>query len=232
MIDGRQGNGMRMTRALVAALAASLMLIVVPNAYAAPAVSIQVKRVINFGKSTRLAGTVKGVSPKSGVRVQIQEKLYPYDGTFDTVANTRTNSAGKFARRVSPDRNSLYRVRLTDGSAVSRSKPVYVNGLGLTFVNDKTATVKVRMTFEFSTNLSTSPFSGLPLRWYYKGKSTGNRFRRIKSTTTRRVRAGMVGGSTKFKAPKEKFTVAWCFRPKKRGDVGIGDPKKSFKRCP
>src|SRR5215210_5395938 len=98
MIEGRQGNGMRMIRALVAALAASLMLVVVPNASAAPAVSIQVKRVIDFGKTARLAGTVKGVSPKSGVRVQIQEKLYPYDKPYETVITTKTNSEGKFAR--------------------------------------------------------------------------------------------------------------------------------------
>ena len=231
MIDGRQGNGMRMTRALVAALAASLMLIVVPNASAAPGVSFSVKRVINFGKSTRLAGTVTGVTPRSGVRVEIQEKLYPYKGAFETVSTAKTNSAGRFARRVSPDYNSRYRVRIADGSAVSRSKPVYVNGLGLTFVNDKTSPIKVRMTFEFSPNLSTSPFTGRRLRWYYKGKSTGNRFKRIKTTRTRRLRAGKIGGSTKFTAPKERFTVAWCFQPSKRGDVGIGDPKKSFKRC-
>ena len=232
MTDGKRRKGMRMTRALGAAVAASLMLIVVPNASAAPAVSIQVKRVIDFGKTARVAGAVKGVSPKSGVRVEIQEKLYPYDGTFDTVVTTKTNSAGKFARRVSPDRNSRYRVRIADGSAVSRSKPVYVNGIGLTFVNSKKPTIKVRMTFEFSPLLSTAPFSGLKLRWYYKGKSTKNRFRRIKTSKTKRIRAGKIGGSTKFTAPKERFTVAWCFRPHKHGDVGIGDPKKSFLPCP
>jgi hypothetical protein len=221
-----------MTRALGAALAASLMLVVVPNAYAAPKVTVNVKRTINFGKSARLSGGISGVSPKSGVSVQLQERFYPYKTSFDTIRSQKTNSSGRFAFKVRPDRNAQYRVRIADGSAVSRRAPVYVNGIGLTFVNDKKPTIRVRMTFEFSPNLSTSPFSGLPLRWYYKGKSTGNRFKRIKTTTTRRLRAGQIGGSMKFTARKEKFTVAWCFRPKKHGDVGIGDPKRSFKACP
>jgi hypothetical protein len=223
---------MRTTRAMGAALAAALMLVVVPSASAAPKVSINVKRTINFGKSARLTGAVSGVSPKSGVRVQIQETFYPYTRPYETIATKTTNSAGRFAARVRPDRNARYRVRIADGSALSRRAPVFVNGIGLTFVDDKTATIKVKMTFEFSPNLSTSPFSGLPLRWYYKGKSTGNRFKRFKTTKTRRLRAGKIGGSMKFKAPKEKFTIAWCFRPKKHGDVGIGDPRRSFKRCP
>jgi hypothetical protein len=232
MTAARQGNGMNITRAFGAALAASLLLIAVPNASAAPRVSIKVKRTINFGKSTKLTGAVAGVSPSSGVTVQLQEKLYPYKRAFETIRTQKTKSGGKFAFRADPDRNSRYRVRIADGSAVSGQKPVYVNGIGLTFVDARKPTIKVKMSFEFSPLLSTKPFSGLALRWYYKGKSTNKRFRRIKTTRTRRIRAGKIGGSMKFKAPKEKFTVAWCFRPHKHGDVGIGDPKKSFKACP
>jgi hypothetical protein len=225
-----------MTRALGAALAASLLLVVVPDASAAPRVSVSVKRTINFGKTAKLTGAVSGVSPKSGVSVEIQERFYPYKSTFETIGTKTTNSAGRFAQRVSPDRNAQYRVRIADGSAVSRRAPVYVNGIGLTFFKTHGKSITARMTFEFSPNLATGPFSGLKLRWYYKGKSTGNRFKRTKTTRTKRLRAGKIGGSMKYKLPaataNQKFTIAWCFRPHKHGDVGIGDPKRSFKACP
>jgi hypothetical protein len=229
---------MRIARALGAALAASLLLVVVPSASAAPRVSVKVKRVIDFGKSTKLTGAVAGVSPKSGVRVQLQEKFYPYDTAFERVSTKSTNSAGKFAFTVSPDRNARYRVRISDGSAVSRQVPVFVNGIPLTFITTRkgSSTIKARMTFEFSPLLSTAPFSNLALRWYYKPTVKGQKFRRVKTTKTRRVRDGKIGGKMSYKLPakfaNKKFTIAWCFRPKQHGDVGIGDPRTSFKPCP
>ncbi|MEA2438643.1 MAG: hypothetical protein QOH76_67 [Thermoleophilaceae bacterium] len=228
---------MNMTRAFGAALAASLLLIAVPSASAAPRISVQVKRTINFGGSAKLTGTLAGLVKNSGVRVQLQERLYPYNGPFETVASKNTGAKGRFAFRVSPDRNSRYRVRAATGSPTSRQAPVYVNGIPLTFIKTKkgSSTITARMTFEFSPLLSTTPFTNLKLRWYYKPKSSKS-FRRVKTTRTKRVRAGKIGGSMKYKLPaataNQKFTIAWCFRPHKHGDVGIGDPKRSFKACP
>jgi hypothetical protein len=90
------------------------------------------------------------------------------------------------------------------------------------------------MTFRFSRLLSTAPFSGLALHWYYK-PSSSKQFRRVRTTRTHRLAAGKIGGKMTYKIPKkfarQKFTLAWCFRPHRHGDVGIGDPRTSFKAC-
>jgi hypothetical protein len=215
-------------------LAAVLMLVVVPSASAAPRIAIHAKRVINFGKSTKVTGRLAGVTPRAAVRVDLQVKFYPYSDTFRTVASRKTDSTGGFTFTARPDRNARYRVRARSGSPTSRQIPIFVNAIPLTFIKVKGATVMARMTFTFSRKLDTSMFTGRALHWYFKPKSSKT-FRRVRTNQTHRIRAGSVGGSLSYKIPKknakEKFTIAWCFRPSRSGDVGIGDPKKSFKRC-
>jgi hypothetical protein len=219
----------------VAALALSLV-VAVPSASAAPRISLAAaKRSINFGKSTQVRGRLAGVAQRGNIRIALQVKPFPYTSAFRTVATRRTDAAGRFAFTVKPDRNSRYRAQAASGSPTSGQVPVFVNGISLTFIKTKGAIVNARMTFSFSRKLSTAAFSGLALHWYYK-PSSSKRFRRVRTNRTHRVRAGRIGGSMRYKIPKstsrQKFTIAWCFRPHRRGDVGIGDPRTSFKACP
>jgi hypothetical protein len=228
MIGRRQGNW------IGAAVAVVVVLVAVAPASAAPRISIHAKRVISFGKSTKVTGRLAGVTPNDGVRVDLQVKFYPYTDTFRTIASRKTDSTGGFSFTAKPDRNARYRVQARSGSPASAQVPIFVNAVPLTFITVKGATVMARMTFTFSPKLATSMFSGRALHWYFKPKSSKT-FRRVRTNQTHRVRSGQVGGSLSYKIPKknarEKFTIAWCFRPSKTGDVGIGDPKKSFKRC-
>jgi hypothetical protein len=207
----------------------------VPTASAAPRISLGAKRSINFGKSTQVKGRLAGVAQTANVQIELQVKRFPYTEAFQPVATRKTDSAGRFAFTVKPDRNSRYRAQAAGGSPTSGQVPVFVNGIPLTFIKTKGAVVNARMTFTFSPMLATGPFSGLALHWYYK-PSSSKRFRRVRTNRTHRVRAGQIGGSMRYTIPKatarQKFTIAWCFRPKQHGDVGIGDPKTSFKACP
>jgi hypothetical protein len=234
MIDRTQGNRIGRGRALAGMAAAALLLVVVPAASAAPRISIRAKRVINFGQTTKVTGRLAGVADPAGVRIDLQEKLYPYTGAFRTVATRRTDATGAYSFSPKTDRNARYRVMVRGGSPTSGQAPVYVNGIPLTFISVHGARVNARMTFTFSRNLATSMFSNLSLHWYYKAKSQKS-FRRVRTTLTHRVRAGRIGGSMTYTIPKstakQKFTIAWCFRPHNHGDVGIGDPAKSFKAC-
>jgi hypothetical protein len=222
-------------RTCVAAVAAIFVLAAIPaTASAAPRISVKVKRVITFGQSAKVTGSLAGVTPHAGVKVELQVKPFPYTKAFKTVATRRTDAAGRFAFTAKPDRNSRYRAQVAGGSPTSKQVPVFVNGIPLTFIKVKGATVNARMTFQFSPLLSTAPFSGLALHWYYK-PSSSKQFRRVRTTTTHRLGAGKVGGSMTYKIPKKlarkKFTLAWCFRPHRHGDVGIGDPRSSFRAC-
>jgi hypothetical protein len=235
MIDHAQGDGMGFIKTCLAAAVAVLVLVTIPaTASAAPRISIKVKRVVTLGQSAKLTGRLAGVTPHTGVKIELQVKPFPYTHVFKTVATRRTDSAGRFAFKVKPDRNSRYRAQVTGGSPRSKQVPLFVNGIPRTFITVKGATVHARMTFRFSRLLSTAPFSGLALRWYYK-PSSSKLFRRVRTTRTHRVAAGKVGGSMTYKLPKKlsrkKFTLAWCFRPHRHGDVGIGDPRTSFRRC-
>jgi hypothetical protein len=45
----------------------------------------------------------------------------------------------------------------------------------------------------------------------------------------------VIGGNLNYTYPnsvgKKKYFVAWCFQPKQKGDVGVGQPGKAFKKC-
>lgn len=235
MIDRGQGDGMGFIgRGLAAVVAVSVLAAIPATASAAPRITIKVKRVVKLGQSAKLTGRLAGVTPHSGVKIELQAKPFPYTKVFKTVATRKTNAAGRFAFTVKPHLNSRYRAQVTGGSPTSNQVPIFVDGIPLTFITVKGATVHARMTFRFSRLLSTAPFSGLALHWYYK-PSSSKQFRRVRTTRTHRLAAGKIGGKMTYKIPKkfarQKFTLAWCFRPHRHGDVGIGDPRTSFKAC-
>jgi hypothetical protein len=226
---------MRLIRWCVAVAVAAFVLVAIPvTASAAPRIAIKVKRVVKLGQSAQLTGRLAGVTPHAKVKIELQVKPFPYTKVFKTVATRRTDAAGRFAFRVKPDRNSRYRAQVAGGSPTSNQVPLFVNGIPLTFITVKGATVHARMTFQFSRLLSTAPFSGLALHWYYK-PSSSKLFHRVRTTRTRRVSGGKVGGSMTYKIPKKlsrkKFTISWCFRPHHHGDVGVGDPRTAFRAC-
>jgi hypothetical protein len=234
MIDRGQGDEMGFMRCLAAAAAVCVLAVLPATASAAPGMAIKVKRVVTLGQSAQLTGRLTGVTPRAGVKIELQVKPFPYTQAFKTVATRSTDAAGRFAFTAKPDRNSRYRAQVAGGSPTSNQVPMFVNGIPLTFITVKGVSVKARMTFRFSPVLSTDPFSGLALHWYYK-PSSSKQFRRVRTTRTHRLAAGKIGGATTYTIPKQfarqKFTLAWCFRPHRHGDVGIGDPRTSFRAC-
>ena len=226
---------MKLFRACVVAGAASL-LIGVPAASAATTVTIKPKkREILFGKSTRITGHLGGVSPNSGQKIRLESKPYPYTGAFQSVSSKNTDSNGNYSFTVSPDRNTHYRAVVVSDGTASGQKAIYVDGVTKWKLKFKkgSRTIRVSFTFNFSPQLQTSLFVGVPLRWYFK--VSGGKFHRVKTTKTKRLAEGSIGGNLKYTYPnsvgKRKYTVSWCFRPKKSGDVGVGVPGKAFKKC-
>ena len=223
---------MRLIRACVIAGAASL-LIGVPTASAAPALTIKPKnRVILYGgKSTKITGRLTGASA-SGARIELQRNPYPYKG-FVHQATKSPSSNGSYSFTVKPDRNTAYRAVLVNTSTKSGARFVYVNGVTKWKNKPKGRTIHLSFTFTFSPQVATSLFSGVPLRWYFK--TQGGKFHRVRTNKTKRLAEGVIGGSLNYTYPnsvgKKKYFVAWCFQPKQKGDVGVGQPGKAFKKC-
>jgi hypothetical protein len=228
---------MRLIQACVIAGAASL-LVGVPAASAAPALSIKPKkREILFGKSTRITGHLGGTSP-SGKRIELQKNPYPYNG-FQHLATKSPDSNGNYSFSVRPDRNTRYRAVLVGTSSKSGQRAIYVDGVGtLTVRTSKSNHAIAKMTFSFSPQLDTNLFVGVALHWYLRidRKGASKKFHRIRTNKTRRLAEGKIGGSLNYKLPssvgKSKYTIKYCFQPKKKGDVGVGVPGKAFKKCP
>lgn len=219
----------------VAALAVLLLAGVPASAWAAT-ITASGPPEINFGKPAIVKGDLTGHVVDSGVQVELQVTPFPYTAAFKTIATKTTDASGRFSFSTRPDFNSRYRVIATDGTATSNTVKVFVNGLDTTKVRRKGATAFATMTFRFSPKLSTNPFSGRPLIWYYKPASAG-KFRRVATTTTRRVGAGKIGGSLTYMMPsktsRQPFTISWCFKlPAPHKDVGVGNPATSFRSCP
>lgn len=229
---------MKLVRACVVVGAASL-LIGVPAASAAPSVSIHVKkREILFGKSTKITGHVGGVAPNSGQQVKLYSNPYPYKG-FHYESSRKTNSHGNYSFTTGPDRNTLFMVQLIQSkkaTASSAKRFIYVDGVTKWKLKFKkgSRTIRVSFVYSFSPQLNTSLFVGVPLRWYFK-TSSQKKYHRVATNKTKRVAAGSIGGNLKYTYPnsvgKQKYTVSWCFQPKKKGDIGVGVPGKAFKKC-
>jgi hypothetical protein len=229
---------MRLIRACVIAGAASL-LIGVPAAAAAPTLTIKPKNraILYGGKSTRIVGHLGNTTPNAGQKIRLQSKPYPYTAAFKNGPAKNTDANGNYSFTVKPDRNTRYRVLLvSDPTITSGERAVYVNGVTKWKLKFKkgSRTIKVSFTFTFSPQLDTSLFSGVPLRWYFKVQ--GQKAHRVKTTKTKRVAEGSVGGNLTYTYPnsvgKRKYTVSWCFQPKQSGDVGVGVPGQAFKKCP
>jgi hypothetical protein len=227
---------MRLIRACVMAGAASLV-VAVPAASAA-SISIKPKnRVILYGgKSTKIVGHLSS-SPNAGQKVRLESKPYPYTADFKKVSAKNTDSSGNYSFTVKPDRNTRYRVLLvSDPTTTSGQRAIYVNGVTKWKLKFKkgSRTIRVSFSYTFSPQLDTSIFTGVPLRWYFKAQ--GQKRKHVRTTSTKRLAQGVIGGSLKYTYPnsvgKRKFTVSWCFRPKQSGDVGVGVPGKAFTKCP
>jgi hypothetical protein len=223
-------------RACVIAGAASLV-VGVPAASAAT-LSIKPKnRVILYGgKSTKIVGHLSGVSPNANQRIRLESKPYPYTAAFRKLSAKNTDSSGNYSFTVKPDRNTRYRVLLVSDGSTSGQRAIYVNGLTKWKLKFKkgSRTIRVSFNYSFSPQLDTSVFTGVPLRWYFKAQ--GQKRKRVRTTKTKRLAEGVIGGNLKYTYPnsvgKRKFTVSWCFQPKQKGDVGVGVPGKAFKKCP
>jgi hypothetical protein len=227
------GKGMKLFRACVVAGAASL-LIGVPAASAAVSIHPQ-KREILYGKSTKITGHL-GTAPNKGQRIRLESRPYPYTGAFKPVSRKNTDSNGNYSFTVRPDRNTRYRAVVVSTGETTAQRAVYVDGVTKWKLKFKkgSRTIHVSFVYSFSPQLGTSLFAGVPLRWYFKVQ--GSKAHRVRTTKTKRVAEGSVGGNLKYTYPnsvgKRKYTVSWCFQPKKKGDVGVGVPGKAFKKCP
>src|SRR3954447_24942318 len=187
---------MRLIRACVIAGAASL-LIGVPAASAAPTLSIKVKNrtILYGGKSTKVVGHLGGASPQ---KVELQSKPYPYTNAFKHLSTKRTDSNGNYSFTVKPDRNTRYRVALaSDPTTTSGERAIYVNGVTKWKLKFKkgSRTIRVSFNFNFSPQLDTSLFTGVPIRWYFKVQ--GQKAHRVKTTKSKRLAEGSIGGNLK-----------------------------------
>ena len=106
-------------------------------------------RVVRFGRSTTISGTLTGPN-SAGATVTLEENPAPYTGVFKSTGLTATTDAtGKYSIVVSPPRNTKYRVSTGSGNNKTTSGEVTVRvrvrvTLG---ISDRTPAIGQRVRF-------------------------------------------------------------------------------------
>lgn len=95
------------------------------SAASKPGLSLKAKHtIINYKKSATLTGTLS--TGKKGVLVKLQDRVWPFKGSFKTVAKTHTRAHGAFSFSQRPSLATKYRAVAPKGHAKSASRTVYV----------------------------------------------------------------------------------------------------------
>ena len=173
---------------------------------------------IRFTGSTGIMGGLTGhPGGDGGVLVELQSDPYPY-GSFATEGSTATAPDGAYRFRVSPSRNTRYRVLLPDMSSVrSGTVSVTVNEIVTTRVRYRTpgrARIVIR-----SRHPADLHWGDRRLSWYTSpGKRT--RLHRVDVGRTRTADPGVTRMRTTIKVPAGSFRFAACFRARSLAAMG------------
>jgi hypothetical protein len=173
---------------------------------------------IPFRDSTRIVGRVTGHPGGNGaIALDLQADPYPY-GDFTTTASATTAADGSYRFRVTPARNTRYRVILRSApSDRSAQVPVTVNELVSAHVRYETpgrARVVIR-----SRHPADLGWGGKRLRWYLS-RGTASRLRLTKTAHTRTPRPGLTQMKTTLQVPAGRFRVAACFNARSLAAMG------------
>ena len=224
-------------------LSAAFVLLLLPaGALAAPALTLEKTRDVEYHDPTTLRGTLSGVSGGSGGRtVTLLASEFPYS-TEAPVASTQTSSGGGFSFSVTPELNTRYRATFDGGilvgSATSAVEQVWVYGRAffgdLRVVGRRVQRARTSFQLEYSPELEPDPLAGKRAYWYFR-KTTRPRFRRVKSTLLRPLKGGGGGVYTRvtYRLPRSRRAYRFEFFPCLKAparDIGLGDTRPG--RCP
>jgi hypothetical protein len=183
-------------------------------------------RDIQFRGSTRIGGDLTGhPGGDGGVLVDLQADAYPY-GAFETRSSTRTAGGGTYRFRVTPSRNTRYRVVLGDTPSVRSSRvAVAVDELVSSRVHYETpgrARIVIR-----SRHPADLHWGGKRLRWYLS-RGSAAKLRVAKVTRTHTTGAGVTEMRTTLRVPAGRFRFAACFGARSQAAMG---PERARPRC-
>ena len=164
------------------------------------------RRSIVFGAATRVRGSVKvngALAPRTPV--EIQAAAFPYT-SYAPLKTIATDSKGRFAFRVKPDRNTRYRA--VAAGVMSKQRTVFVD-VRTRFVRRALGGGRYRETV-FVRGPRDLPYAGRRI-WLYKLSHHGKRARRAASARLRAAgRAGRVRGSAVLRLRSRRAHTLAC----------------------
>jgi hypothetical protein len=86
--------------------------------------SLKGKTIVAYTKSDALTGTLS--SGKKGALVELQRRVWPFKGSYKTVAKTHTGAGGVYKFKSRPSLATQYRALAPRAHAKSRTRTVYV----------------------------------------------------------------------------------------------------------
>jgi hypothetical protein len=220
------------TRLLIAAVIALASIVVIGTAPPAQAttgthVTAAAGRAeIPFRDSTRISGRVMGhPGGDGGVAVELQSDPYPY-GDFAARVSGATAPNGTYLFRVSPERNTRYRVVLADPPGIrSGTAPVTVDEIVKTKVRYE-APGRARIVIQ-SRHPADLNWGKKSARWYLSHGSTAH-LHRVNVSRTSTPRRGVTRMRTTIAVPAGGFRFAVCFRAPSLAAMG---PESARPRC-
>lgn len=166
---------------------------------------------IDAGGTVKLSGKVAGTLP--GARVQLSMSPYPYRQATP-VATVAVSLDGSFAYSVSPSRNTIYRARISDGSASAEARVV---------VSYPTI-IRVRAIHLGRAEVTVLVYHPAGLRWnrarvrWSFGRRQG-RLRPRAVNRSRRLGPHITVLRTTIALPAGRFRFLACFRPPQAGAI-------------
>jgi hypothetical protein len=169
---------------------------------------------ITFGGHERIAGSLTGNPGGNGhALVELQADPYPYGG-FHHLGLTRTAPDGSFSFRLTPARDTRYRVRLRDDpGTVSATLPVIVNERVRQRVKRKElGRVKISIRTHHPRDID---WGAHKVTWYL---GEGHRRpQRVRATRAREAHPGVTVFSVKLRVPRPgRFRYAACLQAASR----------------
>jgi hypothetical protein len=209
----------RLAAGCVVASAVALLVLAAPAAARATAITAVARRPeIRFKGSTRISGALTGYpSGNAGRPIELEADPYPY-GSFAVMASGATATDGSYSFRISPRRNTRYRVALT-GPSSARSAVVGVTVDELVRTRVRYLPLgRARLT-AYSRHPANLAWGGRRTIWYLSPDGRGH-LQRVRANHAREVAPGLTRLRVKVAVSAGRFRFAACLKASTTAAMG------------
>ncbi len=219
---GHEDGGWSRRRRAVAVACSGLALFGAAAAAAAggaTTLTVHVHRAeIRFKGSTAVSGRLSNGDASAGQAIELRADPFPYGSYAPGPTTTTTDADGTYSFRISPDRNTRYRVAFQGPPAV-RSHPAHVTvderiGTRVRYLPRGRARLSIR-----SRHPADLRWGGERAKWYLSSRGRGP-MKRAEVTRTREATPGRTRLAATVPVPAGPFRFAACFKRRPTGAMG------------